>query len=63
MEPNFKAEEFLRLSPQERVKWCRRMAQEAENLAATANANLRTAYADLARQWSLLAEEIGRAQV
>jgi len=63
MEPNFKAEEFLSLSPQERVRWCRRMAQEAESLAITANAELGAAYADLAKQWSLLADEIARAQV
>ena len=63
MEPNFKAEEFLSLTPQERVKWCRRMAQEAETLASTANSELRAAYADLAKQWALLAEEIARAQV
>jgi len=62
MEPNFKAEEFLSLSPQERVSWCRRMAQEAESLAVSANAELRAAYADLAKQWSLLTDEIARAQ-
>jgi len=39
------------------------MAQEAESLASTANTDLRAAYLDLARQWSLLAEEIARAQV
>jgi len=62
VEPNFKAEEFLTLSPRERVAWCRRMALEAESLAAGTSGELRTAYADLARQWSLLAEEIARTQ-
>jgi len=63
MEPNFKAEEFLSLSPKERVRWCRRMAREADSLAIAANAELRAAYADLAKQWSLLADEIERAPV
>lgn len=62
MEPHFKAEEFLTLSPRERVGWCRRMALEAENLAAGASGELRAAYADLAKQWSLLADEIARTQ-
>ena len=62
MEPNFKAQEFLTLSPVERVNLCRRMAQEAENLAAGASGELRTAYADLAKQWTLLAREISRTR-
>jgi hypothetical protein len=62
MGPNFKAEEFLMLSPIERIKWCRAMAQEAESLAAGASGELRTAYADLAKQWTLLAQEISRTR-
>jgi hypothetical protein len=38
------------------------MAQEAENLAAGASGELRTAYADLAKQWTLLAQEISRTR-
>jgi len=60
MEPNFKASEFLKMSPAERVKWCRSMAQEAEDLASKAGPQLRTVYKDLAKQWTLLAEEIAR---
>ena len=60
MEPNFKAAEFLKMSTTERVKWCRSMAQEADDLASKAGPQLKTVYADLARQWSLLAEEIAR---
>jgi hypothetical protein len=60
MEPNFKAEEFSRLTPSERVKWCRQMAAEAERLAAAASPRVRTAYVDLAKQWTALADEIER---
>ena len=60
MEPNFKAEEFSRLSHSERVAWCRQMAAEAERLAQAASPRVRAAYIDLARQWSSLAEEIER---
>ena len=58
MEPNFKAEEFSRLSPPERIVWCRQMAAEAQRLAQTASPRVRTAYLDLAKQWNSLADEI-----
>ena len=60
MEPNFKADEFSRLTPSERVNWCRQMAAEAERLAEAASPRVRTAYAELAKQWTALANEIER---
>jgi len=60
MEPNFKADEFPRLSPSERVTWCRQMAAEAERLAEAASPRVRAAYVELARQWTSLANEIER---
>jgi hypothetical protein len=60
MEPNFKADEFSRLTPSERVAWCRRMAGEAERLADAASPRVRTAYVELAKQWTALADEIER---
>jgi hypothetical protein len=60
MEPNFKADEFSRLSPAERVSWCRQMAEEAERLAEAASPRVRNAYVELARQWTSLADEIQR---
>ena len=60
MEPNFKADEFSRLTPLERVKWCRQMAVEATRLAQGASPRVRTAYSELADQWSALADEIER---
>jgi hypothetical protein len=61
MEPNFKADEFSRLAPSERVAWCRRMAEEAAHLAeAAASPPVRTAYVELSKQWTALADEIQR---
>jgi hypothetical protein len=58
MEPNFKADEFSRLTPSQRVNWCRQMAAEAERLAEAATPRVRAAYAELAKQWTALANEI-----
>jgi len=60
MESNFKAGEFSRLTPWERVVWCRRMAAEAERLAEAASPRVRAAYVELAKQWTALANEIER---
>ena len=60
MEPNFRADEFSRLTPTERVTWCRRMAAEAERLADAARPRVRSAYVELAKQWTALANEIER---
>jgi hypothetical protein len=60
MEPNFKADEFSRLTPSQRVNWCRQMAAEAERLAEAASPRVRTAYVELAKQWTALANEIER---
>jgi hypothetical protein len=58
MDVNFRAAEFARLSPRERVELCRQMASEASSLAENASAKVRTAYLELARQWLALAAEI-----
>ena len=60
MEPDFKAGDFSQLTPSQRVKWCRQMAQEAERFAEDANPSVRAAYVDLAKQWIALADEIER---
>jgi hypothetical protein len=60
MEPNFKADDFSRLTPSQRVNWCRQMAAEAERLAEAASPRVRAAYVDLAKQWAALADEIER---
>jgi len=60
MEPNFNADDFSRLTPSERVKWCRQMALEAQRLAGAATPRVRSAYVELAKQWTGLADEIER---
>ena len=60
MEPHFKADDFARLTPSERVIWCRRMAAEADRLAQAASPRVRAAYVELAKQWLQLAAEIER---
>jgi hypothetical protein len=60
MEPNFRADEFSGLTPLERVSWCRQMALEADRLAEQASPRVRSAYAELAKQWTALADEIER---
>ena len=60
MELNFNAEEFSRLTPSEKVTWCRQMAAEAQHLAEAVSPPVRVAYRDLARQWTALADEIER---
>ena len=60
MEPNFKADDFSRLTSTERVTWCRRMAAEAERLAEAASPRVRAAYVELVKQWTSLANEIER---
>lgn len=58
MELRFTADEWEKLLPPERIKRCRLLAEEAEKLAAAAAPGLRPAYADLARQWRTLANEM-----
>jgi hypothetical protein len=50
--------EFLGLTPKECVVKCRKSVAEAQRSAATASGEARTAYLNLARQWSILADEI-----
>jgi hypothetical protein len=60
MEYRFNAEEWIRLTPAERVKRCRLWAREARELAASASADMQQPYLDIAGQWEHLAKEIER---
>ena len=60
MELRFTADEWEKLSPPERIRRCRLLADEAEKLAAAAAPALRAAYADLAQQWRTLANEMAQ---
>ena len=62
-ELDFKAEEWLSLSLELRAKKCRFLAAEATKDAVKAPAETRALYADLARQWLTLADEIAAVDV
>jgi hypothetical protein len=54
----FDADEFLSLSKSERARLCRALAHRAQQLADKAGAPYRDAYAEIARQWRELADEL-----
>jgi hypothetical protein len=60
--PDFSVENFMSLEPAERVQLCRSQAQRARTLSESASADHRSGYAELAKQWELLAQEMERAQ-
>ena len=53
--------DFAQLSPSERVGLCRDKAEEASRLAKAASPAFRLAYAALAVEWLILADEIAHA--
>jgi hypothetical protein len=53
---DFRANEFLAMSPAERVRKCRAMADEAARLALEASEDLKPLYAHLARECAITAE-------
>ena len=53
--------DFAQLSPSERVNLCRDKADEASKLANAASPAFRLAYAAIAVDWLILADEIARA--
>ena len=58
MEKDFKAEDWGKLTPLERVTLCRQFASDAQRLSSTANGQFKALYADLANQWTRLANAI-----
>ena len=62
VESDFQSGEFIRLSINDRIRKCRAMAREAEDLAALADRDVREVYMDLAQQWLALAHEIEDSQ-
>jgi hypothetical protein len=61
MEREILEADFAKLSPSERVILCRDKADEASKLAKAASPAFRLAYAALAIEWLILADEIARA--
>jgi hypothetical protein len=57
----FKADEWQDLTPAQRVRRCRLMAEEAQELAKNAPTNVAEAYLRIADEWLTLAVEIEQA--
>jgi hypothetical protein len=57
-ELEFNLDSWLDMPPAERVSRCLLFAHEANQLALTAAPDVRSAYADLSKQWLALAAEI-----
>jgi hypothetical protein len=56
---NFDANQFLTLSPKERARRCRSMAEHARELALESSSGHRAEYLNIAKHWRMLADEIG----
>jgi hypothetical protein len=56
--PEFDGEEFLKLSPDQRIRHCTQAAERAQNLAKRAPEGHKRMYIEIATQWLLLAEAI-----
>jgi hypothetical protein len=60
MEREVLGKDFTQLSSSERVNLCRDKADEASKLAKAASPAFRLAYAAIAVEWLILADEIAR---
>jgi len=58
LEKDFKAEEWGKLTTPERAALCRQLASDGQRLSSTANGQFKSLYADLATQWTRLADAI-----
>ena len=58
---NFNADEFLKLPISDRVRLCWRLAQRAQELAEKAEPSFRAAYADIAKKWREIADEVEKS--
>jgi len=58
VEKDFKAEEWGKLTPPQRVALCRQFAADAQRLSSAAGDQFKPLYADLANQWTRLADAI-----
>ena len=58
MDNDFSPEEFWAGTPAQRIAKCREMAAQAERSASSARGDMRGSYAELARQWHTLADEL-----
>ena len=55
---DFRGDEFLRLTTEDRVRQCRALAEEARYQATLADREMRLEYSALAQHWTDLADEL-----
>ena len=55
---DFDVDEFMAMTPKERVRLCLRLAERAEELAVKASPKHRRHYETIAEEWMRLAEEM-----
>ena len=55
---DFRGDEFLRLSTEDRIRQCRAFAEDARYQATFADRDLRIEYIAVAQHWSDLADEL-----
>jgi len=58
VEFRFNADEWIQLTPPQRIKRCQVLATEAERLDAIGSDRMKTLFLNLAIQWKLIAEQI-----
>jgi hypothetical protein len=61
MEYRFKAEDWESLTPENRARRCRLLAEEARALASRAPPHLKHSYLHIAEDWMMLAIDIEKA--
>jgi hypothetical protein len=61
MEHRFKSDEWKDLAPEQRIRRCSLMAEQAQALAAGASEDLKSSYMHIADEWLRLAGDIERA--
>ena len=61
MDFRFNADEWVQMTPAQRVKRCTILAEQARALADQADEKFKPMYLDLTAQWLTLAAEISRA--
>jgi len=57
---DFRGNEFLRLTSEDRVRQCRAFAEEARYQATIADREMRFEYMAVAQHWSDLADELAK---
>lgn len=57
---DFRGDEFLRMTAEDRIRQCRALAEEARYQASVADRDFRGDYLDLAQHWMDLAAELER---